>query len=333
MNNITLKSTNDDGQENYGSPLISIIIPCFNCSTFIIEAISSVIDQNYTSIEIIIIDDGSVDGSAEIADQYGSPVKVIRQKNQGPAAARNRGIRESKGEFIAFLDGDDVWLPNKLADQVRFLQENQDVDIIYGDFKRWPANNNGKYPPPGQFISNNEDSSFDPDLSGWIYHKLLLDSSICIITALIRRTLYDKLGGFDEGLRTGEDYDFWLRASRITQAHKLRRAVALYRTNPSSTTHIPRPMNNEHYVLDRIIKKYGLLGPNGATVTDEEMKQRLYRLTFAHGYMHFWNGSACIARKNFKEARQYTVPSVKLLAYNILAWLKCLVTRDDTMST
>ncbi|MDT8383057.1 MAG: glycosyltransferase [Gammaproteobacteria bacterium] len=313
-------------------PLVSVIVPAYNCASFIEQSIQSILAQKYPNIEIIVIDDGSTDQSTELARHFGEPIKVILQTNQGPAAARNRGIRESKGEFIAFLDSDDVWLPNKLADQVTFLQENQDIGIIYGTFTRWLASKNGCYPPAEQFVANENDSSFDAELSGWIYHKLLLDNYIHIITAVIRRSLYDKLGGFDESLRTGEDYDFWLRASRITQVYKFSRTVALYRTNPDSTTNVPRPTNNELLVLQRATNEFGLSSPNGKTISSEEMNERLFRLCFGHAYLHFWKGSSCIAKQNFKEAKKYSPRNYRLLIYTMLSGIKCFLKIDDRNS-
>ncbi|MFC1684784.1 glycosyltransferase [Pseudomonadota bacterium] len=309
----------------------SIIIPSYNCSPYIDDAIQSILSQEATNIEIIVVDDGSSDSSAEIAEKYAPIVKVVRQKNQGPAAARNRGVRESKGEFIAFLDGDDVWLPNKLGPQLEFLKNNQNIDIIYGGFERWSADSKGNYPAVENFVNTKVENSFDPDLSGWIYHKLLLDNYIHIITAVIRRSLFDKVGGFDETLRTGEDYDFWLKASQHTKAYKLARPIALYRSNPNSTTRIPRTANNELDVLLHALHKYGRISQDGNSISDEDLKKRLSRLNFRHGYLHFWHGSSCVAEKAFREAlRQTKDRKVKLFAYLLIAKARCLLSLNNS---
>jgi len=274
-------------------------------------------EQNTPYIEIIVVDDGSDDGSDKIAESYGLPVRLVRQKNQGPAAARNRGVKESSGELIAFLDGDDCWLPNKLNVQLAHLKQHSDVGIVYGKFSRWEPDNKGSYPSPTTFIQHNSDTSIDNELSGWIYHKLLLDNHIHIITAVIRRELFESLNGFDESLRTGEDYDFWLRASRKTQAHKLSQRLAIYRANPESTTNIARAENNELKVLKRHVKQFGLASPDGQTIEKQVYNNRLFQLYFDHGYMHLKHGSAPIAIKSFLSSIKYsglkTLP--KLLAY------------------
>ena len=119
------------------NPLVSVIMPAYNARPYIEQAIRSVLDQDYAQIELIVVDDGSNDGTPELAEQFGNRVKVLRQKNAGPAAARNRGFAASQGEFIAFLDADDVWLAGKASMQVRYLQNHSETGLVYGDFKHW----------------------------------------------------------------------------------------------------------------------------------------------------------------------------------------------------
>lgn len=304
-------------------PLVSIIVPAYNCAHFLPEALDSILAQQYPNIEVIVVDDGSSDGSADIAEAYGSPVRVICQKNQGPAAARNRGVRESRGEYLAFLDGDDTWLPGKLLAQMEYFASHGEVGIVYGRFKRWCMDENGVYPPKETFITSEKNGGIVAGASGWIYHQLLLDNVIHIITAVIPRSLYDALGGFDESLRVGEDYDFWLRASRIVQAHKLARDVALYRTNHSSTTHTARPINNEQVVLLRAVEKYGLASPDGVAISEKQMRARLFKLAFGHGYMHYWYGSPRVALEAFTDAIRYDRKQVKAIVYCFISYLRC----------
>lgn len=305
-------------------PIISVIVPTYNCAQYLPEALDSILAQQYPNLEIIVVDDGSSDGSAEIAESYGSPVRVIRQQNKGPAAARNRAAQEAKGEYLAFLDGDDIWLPGKLKAQVDYIQSHPEAKIVYASLKRWRMNEESNtYPPKEAVATNQHNVGIDESCSGWIYHKLLLDSMISIITAIIPHTLFDALGGFDESLKIGEDYDFWLRASRITQAHKLNRDVALYRINPASTTHVPRPNNIAQDMLLRVIKQYGLTSPNGDAISDKQMRRRLFTIVFNHGYMHYWNGTPCIALKSFIEAIGYDRKQVKAYIYCFMSYLRC----------
>lgn len=313
---------------NVTLPLVSVIVPAYNCAQFLPEALDSILSQHYPNLEIIVVDDGSSDGSAENAEAYGSPVTVIRQKNQGPAAARNRGVRESHGEYLAFLDGDDVWLPGKLLAQMEYFASHKDVGIVYGNFKRWGMNEAGDYPPKEAFITPQPNGGIDNNEPGWIYHKLLLGNIVHIISAVIPRSLFDTLGGIDESLRVGEDYDFWLRASRLVQAHKLAIDVALYRTNPGSTTHIPRSINNEQVVLLRAVEKYGLASPSGVAISEEQIRARLFKLSFGHGYLHFWHGSPQVALLAFTDAIRHDRKQVKAFVYCFLSYLRCKFSRS-----
>ncbi|MEO8407580.1 MAG: glycosyltransferase, partial [Oxalobacteraceae bacterium] len=198
----------------------------------------SVLNQDYPNIELIVVDDGSKDGTPDAAEKFDRRVKVLRQDNSGPAAARNRGIAAASGDFIAFLDADDIWLPGKLALQVQYLQAHPDVGVVFGGFLRW-------YPQTGSsFMSALKPENLDsplklvPEHSGWIYKDILLDSVICIITAMVRRSVIETVGSFDESLRTGEDYDFWLRVSRQFRTAGFDRTLAYYRMHAASTTRV-----------------------------------------------------------------------------------------------
>ena len=305
------------------APSLSVIMPAYNCSAYISEALNSILSQGYPNLEIIVVDDGSRDGTAEIAEGYGAPVRVIRQKNGGPAAARNRAAKEATGDFLSFLDGDDLWLPGKLNAQMKHLLAHPEVGIIYGGFLRWVANKNGSYPVGTEIPGIKTTEGLDENLSGWIYHQLLRDNYIHIITSIVSRKLFETIGGFDEALRIGEDYDFWLRATRLVQAHKLARDVALYRVNPASTTHIARPINVEHVVLTRTIKKFGLASPDGAKICEAHLEQRLFKLAFDHGYVNFWHGSPVAALDSFSEAIKFKKNRLKSLVYLAMSYVLC----------
>lgn len=305
-------------------PLISVIMPAYNARPYIAEAIRSVLDQDYPNIELIVVDDGSVDGSAEYAESFGARVRVIRQANAGVAAARNKGLAEVRGELIAFLDADDVWLPGKLSAQVEYLRQHPETAVVYGVFARWHANPDGSFDKPPVPVVKDPQKLLVEAHSGWIYTELLLDSIVCIITAMIRREVVERLGGFDQSLPTGEDYDFWLRMSRHFRADKLNRVLAYYRMNASSITKTPCAENNEYLVLKKALDQYGLVGPNGASVADELVKRRMFQLCFSHGYFHFWSGGKpCISLKAFQAAKNYSGANFRVFMYIILAKLKC----------
>jgi glycosyltransferase involved in cell wall biosynthesis len=115
------------------TPLVSVIVPTYNYAEFIGEAIKSVLDQTIQDFEILVIDDGSTDNTKEVVLSFGDKVRYFYQSQQGPAKARNKGIVESKGEYIAFLDADDVWLPSKLEKQVNLFRSNPKLGMVVTD--------------------------------------------------------------------------------------------------------------------------------------------------------------------------------------------------------
>ncbi len=187
-------------------PAVTVVIPTYNRREFVIKAAQSVLSQSFDDLRLVVVDDGGDDLTPEaLASEFCDPrLVVIRQENLGVSAARNAGARVAKGDFIAFLDSDDLWKPEKLAFQVRAMKENPEAALCYtGEvwFRR------GKWANP---------CSHHSKFTGDIFGKCL---PLCIISpssALIRRGEFEALGGFDETLPCCEDYDLWLR---ITARH------------------------------------------------------------------------------------------------------------------
>ena len=175
------------------NPLVSIILPVFNGERFLAEAIESVLQQGYRPIEIIIVDDGSTDSTPRIAGCFADHVRNYYQPNSGPAAARNLGIRMARGEFIAFIDADDLWPEDKLIMQMRCFEAFPAVEIVQGLISRIKILNQSL----GRL--NGADIDFP-----FIYTNLG--------SMVVRRSVFEKIGYFDVSLRFHEDTDFWLRA-------------------------------------------------------------------------------------------------------------------------
>jgi glycosyltransferase involved in cell wall biosynthesis len=180
---------------------VSVIIPTYNRARIIKEAVDSVLAQDYKDFELIVVDDGSSDNTAEVLTGYGDDVRVIFQENKGVSAARNRGIAEACGELVAFLDSDDLWLPQKLSAQVEFFNQRTDALICQTE-EIWVRN--GIRVNPRQRHKKPSGMIFKPSLG------------LCLVSpsaVMIRRDLLDRTGGFDETLPACEDYDLWLRIS------------------------------------------------------------------------------------------------------------------------
>lgn len=193
-------------------PLVSVILPVYNGERFLADAIRSVLNQGYQPLEIIIIDDGSTDMTAQIAQGFTDRVRYYYQSNSGPAAARNLGIRQASGDFIAFIDADDLWPDDKLRNQMNCFEVFSDVDIVQGLIRR----------TKDHVISDDIDFLF-------IYTNLG--------SMIFRKSVFDKIGFFDEDLVYHEDTDFWLRAREAGFKILVQRKEALiYRLHGKNLT-------------------------------------------------------------------------------------------------
>jgi glycosyltransferase involved in cell wall biosynthesis len=194
--------------------LISVIVPVFNSQDYIESCLVSIISQQCeNSIEIIVVDDGSTDHSVQICSKY-PEIKLIQQHNQGPAAARNRGIAAANGAFVAFLDSDDIWPSGKLAQQMAVFKRYPEVGLVFGDCRQFSLEEQ-------ETTTYFEKARLDRDFWGsdclvkQPYDKLLHINFITTGSVLARRQFLEQAGLFDESLRLVEDFDLWLRMALI----------------------------------------------------------------------------------------------------------------------
>lgn len=190
---------------NGKKPKISVIIPTYNRVHFLQEAIESVFRQTFQDYEIIVIDDGSSDNTKEMISKLGHKIRYFYQDNRGRSSARNHGIQMARGEYIAFLDSDDVFLPEKNAIQVKALDDNPEYGIVYSHALTMDEKGN----PLGM--------SWQGNLSGWIYPMNLFIKN-CLITTptvMVRANVLKHIGGFDENMHMCEDLDLWRRIARL----------------------------------------------------------------------------------------------------------------------
>ncbi|PQV63691.1 Glycosyl transferase family 2 [Abditibacterium utsteinense] len=186
-------------------PLVSVIIPTYNCSgEFLIEAIESALNQTYSPLEVIVVDDGSTNDTAAIVARYGDRVRYVYKENGGTPSARNVGMSYAKGELVSLLDHDDRWLPTKIEKQVPYF-EQVDVGLVHGGARFFRTES-------GEITG---ESLPAPVLS---FHDLVAWCPVCCGTTMFRKSVVDDLGGFDESLRGTDDWDLWIR---IAQTHKV----------------------------------------------------------------------------------------------------------------
>jgi glycosyltransferase involved in cell wall biosynthesis len=189
--------------------LVSVVIPVFNGERFLREAVQSVLDQGYSSVEIIIVDDGSTDGTATVVKGFPDTVRYLRQTNQGPAAARNRGIEAAHGSLLAFADSDDLWPAGKLALQLPLLTRDAAIEIVMGRIQQ-------------VVLSQTVDGQTQTEEFAEPAFSVNLGS------AVIRRSVFERVGLFDETMRYSEDVDWFMRAREAGAAILTIDAVTLF---------------------------------------------------------------------------------------------------------
>ncbi|KRA33129.1 glycosyl transferase family 2 [Rhodanobacter sp. Root627] len=313
-------------------PLVSVIIPVRNCRDYIHEAIDSVLGQDYSNLEIIVIDDGSDDYEYSELQKMDGRIAVRRLSGMGVSHARNVAMAMAKGSYFAFLDADDIWFPGKLTAQVNYCEKNPHAGCVFGGFAKWERDASDQFPPSSLLTTDcHALTGADPARSGWMYTRLLMGQLVGMNTALIRREVFEKLGGFDESMRVGEDYLFWLKVSRVFEMHALAGTVALYRIHESSAMgHLDEP-NHLALMLKAAVSRWGLSNPDGTKLDQDEFEARLAATEFAHGYKHFWHGSATAARRSLLVALRSGFRPGRSLAYIVLLpfrrWLSVLRSR------
>jgi glycosyltransferase involved in cell wall biosynthesis len=279
-------------------PTVSIVIPCYNAEPYIAATIRSVLAQDLPAMEIIVVDDGSSDRSLDVVREQFPAVRVVVQANQGVAAARNHGLSLARGEWVAFVDADDIWLPGKLKAQFDQMASIPGCRMSYTAWQVWPsvvAEPDAGY--LAQLAELASDSKRWSGATGWIYPQLLLDCVVWTSTVLAQRSLFDEVGGFDTTLRIGEDYDLWLRASRVTPIHRVAHPYALYRTHPASITRSLPTDNYRARVIGRALAKWGMRSPDGSVADKAAVRRLLAKSWSDYAGAHLQGGSLGEARR------------------------------------
>jgi teichuronic acid biosynthesis glycosyltransferase TuaG len=219
-------------------PVISVVIPAFNAANYLGEAIDSVLAQSAGNIEVIVVDDASTDGTAAVAGKYGARLRLVQQKNTGVSGARNRGVRESIGRYVAFLDADDTWLPGKIEKQLSALEASRHAGVCSAACLVTDQN----LKPIVVEINHRKASALE-DL-------LLLGNVVgSVSSALIERRLLLEAGGFDPTFSHCADWEFWIRLARRTEFVYLPEALVTYRQHGTNMSRQIRTLEEESFRL------------------------------------------------------------------------------------
>lgn len=208
-----------DSYKNSG--LISVVIPTYNQANFLADAIDSVLNQSYTNLELIVVNDGSTDGTSILLEKYKEKINIIEKKNEGVSSARNAGLQKARGEYIAFLDSDDLWIREKLELQIQKFQEKSNIGLVYSGIR---------------VVSENLESieTINPRFKGDVWIKYLKFPAVAITllgcsTSLIRMDVARQIGYFDLNLSIAADWDYFRRISDVTNLEFIDDPLTLYR--------------------------------------------------------------------------------------------------------
>jgi glycosyltransferase involved in cell wall biosynthesis len=246
------------------TPLVSVIIPNYNYAKFVREAIDSALSQTYGNIEVIVVDDGSEDDSREILRSYSTKIKAVYQKNAGVSAARNNGVSVSAGKYVAFLDADDVWLPEKIEKQVNLFEKDADLGLVHVGVEDIDSKGNSLE------INLN-------GLTGWVSHEFLLFQQSVVLGGgsgfMVSRRVFDEVKGFDLQFLTTADWDLFYRISCLYQIGFVPEVLLKYRVHGA----------NMHGNIPRMEREI-LLGYEKAFSDKDEKIQKIRRV--AYGNLH-----------------------------------------------
>ncbi len=272
------------------APLVSVIMPVYNCADYIRQALQSVLEQTYTNIELVIVDDGSTDGSASIARGLAPHAKIIVQPNGGVSTARNRGILASKGELVAFLDADDWWAPTIVEKMVATAAEHPECGCVYTDFT---------HVIDGDVVGSRL-SELPECPESQVYERLAAGNFIHMSAAMVRREALSYSGLFDPAIRSAEDYDLWLRLARWEEFRCVPEVLSFYRLHGNNSVVSSKHARNalagykqllQHHAADEAVLK--------------QLTQRTGKRAFEFAYAEQQQNHCRVAASAYMESFRY----------------------------
>ncbi|TVP43879.1 MAG: glycosyltransferase family 2 protein [Gemmatimonadales bacterium] len=291
---------------------ISVIIPCYNRAGMIGDAIQSSLDQTHSPSEVIVVDDGSTDDSLAVARSFGPPVRTLHQENAGPAAARNAGIEAASGEFVAFLDSDDLWKPAKLERQIELFEAMPHLAVVHtlvdwGD--GFPSGHGPRVEASAHYPDENDD-----------WARLFCSAVMYTPTVMVHRSVLRRTGRFDVDLQYWEDMNLWLRAAIHGPVGLVRERLAILRRGPYPDGRSPLSMLPVYWY-----RSYArALSVARSTLGSEEYRRcraHLRDTLDRHMVGAHWDGNPKAVRRLCLPAMRHGPRRLKALAYLVASIL------------
>jgi len=295
-------------------PRVSVVIPTYNSAAMVEEAIESVLAQTYRDFEIVVIDDGSTDNTEDVAYRFGERVRYFKQENQGVSAARNIGIKQSLGEYVAFLDSDDLWLPEKLAEEVPWLDGDPKLGLVYCD---WTV-------VSGETVLHSSYLRDLPATSGYVFDELIQSGFILTSGVVVRRACLEGVGDFDKSLAIAQDYDLWLRISYQWKVQLVNRCLFTKRSCEGSlSANLTKTALERIALFQKALRDLPGMMPRSRRLVRHQLALNYWDV----GYDHFDGFSFKEARKNFVSSFMYDWTNAKVLAYLAATYLPTSIVR------
>lgn len=291
------------------SSLVSVILPTYNCARFLQESVGSVLSQTYHLYEIIVVDDGSTDNTREVLQPFIQRIRYLHlEQNKGLPTARNTGIQSARGAYIAFIDADDLWLPEKLETDIECFAQHPDTSMVYS--KHLNIDEKGK-----EF-----DGATQKRLpSGRIFLQLFSEQNFIISSSVVvRKEVFETTGLFDERLFNCQDWDMWLRIAFSFQAAGINKPLVKYRHNPHSLS-----KNRENvlkYQKQVIDKTYTAFKDTVGGISEKLYHRRLASQYAKAGRYYVRTGNKRLARENFRMSLKYDPLNLRTLRYYFQFW-------------
>jgi len=302
------------GRSRMNSPLVSVIIPAYNSADYIEEALESVFKQTFQDFEILVIDDGSTDDTGAILEKYKDRIEYCFQENGGPASARNQGIRMARGEYIAFLDADDIWLATKLEKQIALFRQRQNLGMV--------ITGSCSFDKKGIYGFSTKKREYL--MIGDIARNIFLRSGVGTPTVMVRKKVFDKVGLFEENIRYGEDDNLWIRIASHYDVELIDEALIRVRNHPGRMT------ANQTALLEDVQDNIQFLKTKYGDIVRKKIEKaapiKIARVQFSIGYGQYEIGNYREARKAFARGTFHRIWFWKNPIYFLLTFMpSCLM--------